>query len=79
MHGRDRRFVTSLLRDRFMSAVVIARNTPGTHNNSAVYPFSVWRLIYAKNPDMQTRYNSIVNIYFFKYSDVNMLIRIVGC
>ena len=39
----------------------------------------VWRLIYAKNPDMQTRYNSIVNMYFFKYSHVNMLIRIVGC
>ena len=25
----------------------------------------VWRLIYAKNPDMQTRYNSVVNMYFF--------------
>ena len=36
MHGRDRRFVTSRLRGRFMPAVVIARNTPGTHNNSAV-------------------------------------------
>ena len=40
MDGRDRRFVTSLLRDRFMPAVVTARNTPGTHNNSAVCPFS---------------------------------------
>ena len=40
MHGRDRRFVTSLLRDRFMPAVVTARNTPDTHNNSAVCLFS---------------------------------------
>ena len=40
MHGRDRRFVTSLLRDIFMPAVVTAMNTPGTHNNSAVCPFS---------------------------------------
>ena len=29
MRGRDRRFVTSLVRDRFMPAVVTARNTPG--------------------------------------------------
>ena len=27
--------------------------------------YSIWRLIYAKNPDMQTRYNSIVNMYLF--------------
>ena len=39
----------------------------------------LWRLIYAKNPDMQTRYNAIVNMYVFKYSHENMLIRIVGC
>ena len=25
----------------------------------------LWRLIYAKNPDIQTRYNSIVNMHFF--------------
>ena len=29
--------MTSILRDRFMPAVVTARNTPGTHNDSAVY------------------------------------------
>ena len=32
--------MTSLLRDRFIPAVVTARNTLGTHNNSAVCPFS---------------------------------------
>lgn len=31
--GQDRYIVTSHLRDRFMPAVVTARNTPGTHNN----------------------------------------------
>ena len=40
MHGRDRRFVTSRLRDRVMLAVVTARNTPGTFNNSAECPFN---------------------------------------
>ena len=40
MHGRDRRFVTSLLRDRFTPAVVTARNILGTHKNSAVCPFT---------------------------------------
>ena len=25
----------------------------------------LWRLIYAKNPDLQTMYTSIVNVYFF--------------
>ena len=34
MRGRDRRFVTSLLRDRFMPVVVTARNTPVTYNNA---------------------------------------------
>ena len=36
-HGRDQHSVTSHLRDRLtcMPAVVTARNTPGTHNNSA--------------------------------------------
>ena len=29
-----------LLRDRLMPAVVTARNTPRTHNNSATGPFS---------------------------------------
>ena len=38
----------------------------------------IWRLFHAKNPDLQTMYTSIVNVYFFKYSHVNMLIRIVG-
>ena len=36
MHGRDRHFVSSLLRKRFMPAVVTARNTPGTHNQQCV-------------------------------------------
>ena len=40
MHGNDRRFVTLLLRDIFMPAVETARNISGTHNNSAVCPFS---------------------------------------
>ena len=39
-HSRDRHFVTSHLRDRLKPAVVTARNTPGTHNNSATGPFS---------------------------------------
>ena len=38
-HGRDRHSVTSHLRDRLMQAVATARNTPGTHNNSATGPF----------------------------------------
>ena len=25
----------------------------------------IWRLIYAKNPDLQTMYTSVVNMYFF--------------
>ena len=32
---RERHSETSYLRDRLMPAVVIARNTPGTHNHSA--------------------------------------------
>ena len=39
-HGQDRRFVMSQLRHRFMPAVMTARNTSGTHNNSATGPFS---------------------------------------
>ena len=39
-HGRDGHFVTSNLRDRLMSVIVTARNTPGTYNNSAAGPFS---------------------------------------
>ena len=39
-HGQDRHSVTSYLRDRLMPAVVTARNTPGTHNNSATGPLS---------------------------------------
>ena len=38
-HGRDRHFVTSHLRDGLMPVVVTARNTPGTHINSATGPF----------------------------------------
>ena len=33
-------FMMSILRDRFTPAVVTAKNTPGTHNNSAVCPFN---------------------------------------
>ena len=40
MHGQDRHSMTSHLRDRLMSVVVTARNTPGTHNNSATGYFS---------------------------------------
>ena len=25
----------------------------------------LWRLIHAKNPDLQTMYTSVVNVYFF--------------
>ena len=62
----------------------------GNHMFRTVYYFAnercggrdavLWRLIHAKNPDLQTMYTSVVNVYFFfKYSHVNMLIRIVGC
>ena len=40
-HGRDRLSVTSHLRNRLVPAVVKARNTPGTHKNSATGPGSV--------------------------------------
>ena len=43
-HGRDRYFVTSHLRDRLMTVVATARNTSGTHNNSATGPYSETRM-----------------------------------
>ena len=39
-HDLDRYSVTLHLRDRLMPAVVTARKTLGTHNNSATGPFS---------------------------------------
>ena len=49
--------VTSLLHDRFMPAVVIARNKHGTHNNSTVCPFSVTGMYAAvKKNGGHTRY-----------------------
>ena len=52
------------------------------HDNkcTSIQTSLLWRLIHAKNPDLQTMYTSIVNVYFFfKYNHVNILIRIVGC
>ena len=39
-HGKDRHSVTSHSRDRFMPMIVTARNTSGTHKNSATGPIS---------------------------------------